>query len=453
MAQENKLLYIVNIDFPPMSGPGVWRMLALAKYAALAGHRVHVFCADRSFWHSRFDHKLLDQLPGSVKVTRIGSIYENDMLDKLEHWRKSSSPIKHKIGAQLYWWVQRYYPDQIVHWVIKATAIICFKGLSEKPDAIVTTGPMHLVHVAGFALSGLKKTTWVMDYRDPWTGDPAYGQVHPGPYQEQFMTWLERRLVRKATWVTAVTPGFLAPIVRRFATGPDVGKFKVIANGHDMEIAATTSPPAIARSNHLVIHFNGTIQEGNDAFESLLKAIARFRKKFLADGLPEILLSFCGTNRRVREQAENLGISDWLHDYGALSQTRSQEISGEADVLLVAARADLVTSRGIVPAKLYEALALGKPILALVPEPSDVRDILSEDIDSVCVDPRLEDDILQALDQLAIRKRDGTRNQSSRDTVKRAALARRYSRRILCADMLRLVGFGIPDPLALSSKA
>ena len=428
-------------------------MLALAKYAALAGHRVHVFCSDRSFWHSRFDQKLLDQLPDSVKVTRIGSIYENDILDRLEHWRKSSSPIKHKIGAQLRWWVQHYYPDQIVHWVIKATVILCFKGLSEKPDAIVTTGPMHLVHLTGLALSRLRKTTWVMDYRDPWTGDPAYGQVHSGPYQEQLMTWLERCLVRKATWVTAVTPGFLAPIIRRFAAGSNAGKFKVITNGHDVEVITTPDAVTIAASDRLVIHFNGTIQNNIAAFDQLLNAIASYRNDFQAKGLPAVRLSFCGTDRGLRKLAADLGISDWLHDYGALSQTRSQEVSREADVLLVAVRADLVTSRGIVPAKLYEALALGKPILALVPDPSDVRDILSEDVESVCVDPRLENEILQALNQLVLRKRDGTFEQSRFDALKRAALATRFSRRILSTEMLRLIGFGIPDPLALSPNA
>ena len=428
-------------------------MLALAKYAALAGHRVHVFCSDRSFWHSRFDQKLLDQLPDSVKVTRIGSIYENDILDKLEHWRKSSSPIKHRIAAQLRWWVQHYYPDQILHWVIKAIVILCFKGLSEKPDVIVTTGPMHLVHLTGFALSRLRKTTWVMDYRDPWTGDPAYGQVHPGPYQEQFMNWLEQKLIRKATWVTAVTPGFLSATIRRFATEPHLGKFKVIANGHDIEVVATQTIPAVARTGQFVIHFNGTIQNNVVAFDQLLNAIASYRNDFQAKGLPAICLSFCGTDRGLRKQAADLGISDWLYDYGALSQTRSQEISREADVLLVAVRADLVTSRGIVPAKLYEALALGKPILALVPDPSDVRDILSEDVESVCVDPRLENEILQALNQLVLRKRDGTFEQSSFDALKRAALATRFSRRILSAEMLRLIGFGVPDPLALSTNA
>ena len=449
MTEENKLLYIVNIDFPPVSGPGVWRMLALAKYAALAGHRVHVFCADRSFWHSRFDHQLLDQLPNSVKVTRIGSIYENDILARLERWRKSTSPIKRKIGVQLYWWVQRYYPDQIVHWVVKTTAILCAKGLGEKPDAIITTGPMHLVHVAGFALSRLRKTTWVMDYRDPWTGDPAYGQVHPGPYQELFMTWLERRLVHKATWITAVTPGFLEPVIRRFATGISLSKFRIIANGHDIEVAVDPGTTAIARSDQLVIHFNGTIQNNFAAFDRLLNAITHYRNGFEAKGLPAIRLSFCGTDRDVRERVAVLGISDWLHDYGPLSQTRSQEISRAADVLLVAVRADLVTSRGVVPAKLYEALALGKPILALVPDPSDVRDILSEDIESVCVDPRLENEILQAIYQLAVTKRNGTLVRSGFDALERAALARRFSRRILSAEMLRLIGFGIPGPTAL----
>ena len=324
--------------------------------------------------------------------------------------------------------------------------IICLKGQSEKPDAILTTGPMHLVHVAGWALSSIRKTTWVMDYRDPWTGDPAYGQVHPGPYQEKLMVWLENKLIRKANWVTAVTPGFLAPLLSRFRTEGNTAKFKVIPNGHDLEVTQSSCSEVDSNTKLLIIHFNGTIQEGNDAFENLLKAVAQYRRNFQDNEKPAIRLSFCGTNQKLRDQVAKLGISDWLHDYGPLSQVRSQQVSREADILLVAVKADLATSQGVVPAKLYEALALGKPVLALVPNPSDVRDILAEDTASLCVDPRHEEDIFDALNQLAINKRYAQHDSVSQDALKRTALATRFSRRVLCAEMLQLIEFDTPDP-------
>lgn len=448
--QKGRLLYIVNMDFPPTSGPGVWRALALAKYAALAGHRVHVFCSDRSFWHTRSDKSLLNQLPDSVKITRIPCVYEEDMLRLFDQWRNSSNPIKRAAGARLYWWTGRYLPDEIVHWAIKGGLRVALSGLRERPDAIFTTGPMHLVHAAGYLLTGLRrKTIWTMDYRDPWTVDPAYGQVHPGPYQARLMVWLERLFITHADWVTAVTPGFLSPVATLVPSMKPVStgtKFKVVANGHDLE-PEVSSPARLApgQERALIIHFNGTPQDNNDVFLSLFRAVAAYRSRHAEEHLPDLRLSFCGIKDHVRLVAHELGIEDAIHDHGALTQSESQRISRAADVLLVTVKPGLLTSTGVVPAKLYEAIALGKPILALVPIPSDVRDILAEDAASLCLVPNDESALLDGLLSLARGLLDGsgplgalTQEATQRQ---RLALAERYARKSLSGELLQLMGF------------
>lgn len=450
MDKNSKLLYIVNMDFPPTSGPGVWRMLALAKYAAQAGHRVHVFCADRSFWHTRSDKSLLNQLPDSVKITRIPCLYEEDMLRVVDVWRRSPNRLKQAIGARLYWWTGRYLPDEIVHWAIKGGLRVALQGVREKPDAIITSGPMHLVHIAGYLLSRLRRNTvWTMDYRDPWAVDPSYGQVHPGPYQPGLMARFEKYFIARATWVVAVTPGFLAPLVQLASSAlpaSSKAKFRVITNGHDLD-------PDVSFSAHqgsgevrpLVIHFNGTIQENNDVFAALFRAVATYRSRSREAALPPLYLSFCGIKDRVLAVANQIGVADAIHDHGALSQTESQRISREADVLLVTVKPGMATSGGVVPAKLYEAIALGKPILALVPMPSDVRDILAEDVGSLCVAPNDEPGILDGLFRLARGRVDGSGPLGALATEsvqrQRLALAMKYSRKRLSAEMLDLMGF------------
>ena len=438
------------MDFPPVSGPGVWRMLALAKYAALAGHRVHVFCADRSFWHKRSDKSLLNQLPDSVKITRISCIYEEDMLREFNKWRHSSNRLKRSAGEQLYWWTDRYMPDEIIDWAIKGSFSVALHGIREKPDAILTTGPMHLVHAAGFLLSRLRrKTVWTMDYRDPWTVDPAYGQVHRGPYQPRLMAWLEKKFIERATWITAVTPGFLEPLiplVSHTASGSSTAKFKVIANGHDLD----PERPAIqtqttAETNTLIIHFNGTIQDINDIFERLFRALVAYRSRPSTPALPAVRLSFCGVKECVLSIARQLGVEDAIHDHGALQQYESQRISRAADVLLVTVKPGLRTSAGVVPAKLYEAIALGKPILALVPTPSDVRDVLAGDAGSLCLDPDDQPALVDGLCTLARGRVDGSGpvGALALESVQnqRMALAQKYSRKNLSSEMLELMGF------------
>ena len=441
------------MDFPPVSGPGVWRMLALAKYAALAGHRVHVFCADRSFWHKRSDKSLLNQLPDSVKITRIPCVYEEDMLRMFDGWRSSSNRLKQAVGAWLYWRMDRDFPDEIFHWAVKGCLRVTLLGIRERPDAIVTSGPMHLVHAAGFLLTRVRrKTVWTMDYRDPWAVDPASGQVHPGPYQLRLMSWLEKHFLAHATWVTAVTPGFLAPLIPLIPIASSMKpksptvKFRVIANGHDLDPEISPAPRrTFGDGQPLVIHLNGTIQDNNDVFETLFRAAVTYRSRSREAELPPLCLSFCGIKDRVLAVARKLGIEDAIRDHGALSQTDSQRVSREADVLLVTVKAGLLTSGGIVPAKLYEAIALGKPILALVPTRSDVRDILAEDAGSLCLSPDDEPAIVDGLYRLARGLVDGSGPVGALATESvqhsRRALAMNYSRKSLSAEMLELMGF------------
>lgn len=439
MSRKSKTLYLVNIDFPPISGPGVWRTLALAKYAAQADINVHVFCSDRSFWHNRFDESLLEQLPSSVRVTRIKSIFANDLLNFFENWKTSKSIIKRKIGAQLHWWTTLYFPDQIFHWALKSSIIILWHSIKEKPNAIFTTGPMHLVHISGYFLSKFRSTTqWIMDYRDPWTGDPAYGQVLQGAYQEKLMSKIEKKLINNATVVTAVSNGFIEIIKKLFGTNMPDSKFKVIPNGHDLEISNQPPSHHKNKSNDLIVHFNGTIQEGNDAFSDLIDAIARFNKENSQN--KKIKFSVCGSNRRMREQINDLNISDACIDYGPLSQKQSQEISANADILLVTVRPDLITAQGVIPAKLYEALAMGKPILALVPSPSDVRQILSGDSGSRCVNPLAIDEIYEAIIWFFNKLSHYDNSNHIQEYLNRTNIAKRYSRRILSAELIKIAG-------------
>lgn len=445
--QKQKLLYLVNIDFPPVAGPGVWRVLALAKYAAHAGHRVHVFCADRATWHKRMDYSLLEQLPPEVQITRISSVYEEDILAKLDRWRQSDSSLKRLIGTRLHWWVRRLFPDEIFHWALKGAIAVVTQGLREKPDAIVTTGPPHLVHLTGYLLSLCrKKTKWMMDFRDPWIEDPTYGQVHTGPYQYRLMRSLERLFIRRATWVTAVTPGFLESVRSFVGTSRYNDKFKVITNGHDLPLEnLLPSEEEQSSKQRLVIHFNGTIQEGNDVYAHLFRAITAYMDARANHDLPRVCFSFCGVTQKIQSLANDLGVAEYIHDHGALSQSESQKVSRAADVLLVTVKPDILSARGVVPAKLYEAIALGKPILALVPEPSDVRDILAGDPLSMCIMPFDEKAILDSLKTFARMATEGTLVLDTAGRESRLKLANRYGRKHLSGEILQLLGFTIPS--------
>lgn len=371
-------LYFVNVDFPPVSGPGVWRILALAKYAAKAGHRVTVFCSDRSSWHDRQDQKLLEGLPEGVRVIRIHSVFLRDVVNGIA-WRRQRTGSRWLAGflkgAQ--WRAECYWPDTVAHWAVKTAFAVWRLARRERPDCIVTTGPQHLAHLAGYVARQRLGVPWIMDYRDPWTGFQGDVQILPGPYQAGLMARLENRFLAAADAITVVSPDWLRLLAARGLT--ENGRFALVRNGHDLEAYLDATPPSLAASPGLRpchVHFNGTVQPKSDLLPELAEAV----KALVAGGmgLGRLRFSFCGLPPSFVEMTERAGIRECFVDYGPLPHGESVRRCLEADALMVTVRGEGDVQTGTIPAKTYEAVALGRHVLGLLPAQSDARDVLAE---------------------------------------------------------------------------
>ena len=58
-----KTLLYINFDFPPSSGPGIWRALGFVKYLPSNGWRSIVLCSDRSVSRDHQDPALCEEIP------------------------------------------------------------------------------------------------------------------------------------------------------------------------------------------------------------------------------------------------------------------------------------------------------------------------------------------------------------------------------------------------------
>lgn len=431
-------LYFVNVDFPPVSGPGVWRILALAKYAARAGHRVTVFCSDRSSWHDRLDARLLEGLPEGVRVIRIPSVFLRDVVNAIAWRRQQARPrwlagfLK---GAQ--WRAERYWPDPVAHWAVKTAFAVWRLARRERPDCIVTTGPQHLAHLAGYVTKRRLGVPWIMDYRDPWTGFPGDAQILHGPYQARLMERLENRFLAAADAVTVVSPDWLRLLAARGLT--EAGRFALVRNGHDLEAYVNAAPPALAvgpgrRPCH--VHFNGTVQPTANLLPELAEAV----KALVAGGLglDRLRFSFCGLPPSFVAMTDKAGIRECFVDYGPLPHGESVRRCLEADALMVTVRGEGEIQAGTIPAKTYEAVALGRHVLGLMPAKSDARDVLAEYGNATLAASPETSDIQAALVRLLATFDAGGGCLPVADEVLRRRLARRYSRSEQIAEFLDL---------------
>jgi glycosyltransferase involved in cell wall biosynthesis len=369
-------LYFVNIDFPPVGGPGVWRTLAFAKYAALAGHGVKVFTSDRSSWHTRSDPALLAQLPVGVEVRRISSVFLSDIRRNMEARIAQARNGRFKrLLEGLDWRIRGYWPDNAIHWALKCALAVWRSARRERPDAVFTTGPSHLSHLAGFLASRLLGIRWVMDYRDPWIEQRGH-QIIQGPYQQVLFERLERRFLKQADAVVSVSPSWLEMLKAKV---PDQGaKFHLIRNGQDLDESVLSPPLGCSDSSArpLWLHFNGTIQPNNNLIGNLREALALLRA---AGYMPaDLRISFSGLPAGALDGEDPQDTAAFLQDLGAMPLAVSLATCQQADCLLLPIRDQGLISLGAIPAKTYEAMALGKHILGLVPDPCDARALLED---------------------------------------------------------------------------
>jgi hypothetical protein len=166
-----RTIFLVSFDFPPTSGPGIWRALGFTKYLAREGHTVHVFCSDRPSWHQRFDPSLLAEIPSNgVVVHRLPSVLLGDIADRADRVWKRWPPMLRRLGSAAQWHLLRLVPSPELHWLAKVTGSLVAQSRHHTPDCVVTSGPPHICHLAGYTLRRLRRVPWIADFRDLLVG-------------------------------------------------------------------------------------------------------------------------------------------------------------------------------------------------------------------------------------------------------------------------------------------
>ncbi len=273
-AMKRKILYI-NLDFPPLGGPGVWRAFWFTRYLTDSGYHVTVLCSDRSCWCERRDETLLKHIPPDAKIIRLKSIFPNDLFvwaerllnrtgrdhgrnllnlpgpDAPENGDRETAAsdglgssgrrgvygfCKRLLGirnrSRIRSWIDKYYPEKNLWWFLVA----CIRGIHlsifGKFDCIITSGPPHISHLVGWLISKLSRTPWIVDYRDLWMDDP--NQAPQTGYQKKLFNFLERKVVKNCDAVVTVSPFWTKHLADKYKEIKDKSKFHMIRNGHNI---------------------------------------------------------------------------------------------------------------------------------------------------------------------------------------------------------------------------
>jgi glycosyltransferase involved in cell wall biosynthesis len=258
-------------------------------------------------------------------------------------------------------------PDRWIGWWPWAVAA-GHRVIKDQPvDLIYSTSPHATAHLIGWSLSRRAGIPWVADFRDPWYEEPP----EPGTswLAHRAARRLERLVVRRADRIVASTTRLRDTLAARYPA-ESTEKFVAIPNGYDEDDFSGGVGPSKAPSDELLIVHAGSINANFRDPRPLLEAVrlaaqtglvdlARVRFRFLGGGP-------FGESQEMKRAVEHAGLTARAEFLPRVSYEAALAELGKAGVLLLLqASTDTVD---LVPAKLFEYLRAGRPVLAVVPD-------------------------------------------------------------------------------------
>ena len=338
---SRKLLLITPV-FPPKGGGGVQRILKFAAY--LRQHEWETTVVTRNFgekirWH---DDSQLGLLP-QESVIRIGEFVRH------------TSFIRRVVG--------RLAPIDSDYFWSRQVCQELPNFLKGDYDAIMSSGPPHSVHLIGQRISKKYRLPWVADFRDHFTLNPEYrpsSALHRKSDQR-----FERSILDASKAIICNTRINRREMIHRFGLHYHT-KLHTIHNGFDRNDLAEAgtglkADDQFSPSDCNLVYLGG-LRGGriDDSFFSVLESIGDM--KF--SRFNRILVHVFGDAGKRTELCTTLVKRGAVKLHQAVPANRMRAVLEQADGC-VAWQSNKPQYRGTVPGKLYDYLAMEKPVFFL----------------------------------------------------------------------------------------
>ena len=370
-----KKVLILTYYWPPSGGGGVHRNLKYAKYFRDFGWEPVIYTAEDADYPSE-DKSLFKDVPENLEVVKHPIWEPYDVYRKLVGIKKGkkiysgfiSENKKMGFKQRLAVWVRGnfFIPDARKYW-IKPSIRHLVKYLKENPvDAIISSGPPHSMHLIGLGIKKKLDIPWVADFRDPWTNIDFYDQLQLSGWADRKHKRLEKEVLQKADQVVTVSWHWANDFKNLGAPG-----IQVITNGfdpEDFEFEGAPNPQEFS-----IAHIGSLNKDRNppvlwEALNDLCTEIPGFKDKL-------VIRLIGNTDISVKGELERLGLMDNADFQGYMphKEVLKQQKSSQVLLLLLNNTPNVL---GVVPGKLFEYMATGRPILAIGPEAGDSAKII-----------------------------------------------------------------------------
>jgi len=341
------LVLIFAYHYPPENAIGGARPHRFAKYLTRLGYTCRIFTAAEQAGR---DDPNTKYVPDPF-VTRS----------------------RHRLSWQIERAVRKLFltGETGIHWSYHAcrAARACIRAHPGARVTVFSTFPPLGSHLAGWQLARRNKFAWIADCRDPLANE--FTDQHRISSKKRIYQWMKRVVAQRADAVIANTDAALAHWQEEFPLSRD--KFHVIWNGFDPE-ERIRPLPVLSRHCKILSHL-GEVYHGRNT-TPILESIARLlaANRLPKGGVRVQLIgpaqTECLPNAEVIHRAQSEG---WLELVTKLipKQDALQVAQTSNGLLLLQSR-----STDQVPAKIFDYLQIGRPILAVVQPNSPAERLL-----------------------------------------------------------------------------
>lgn len=351
------------------------RWLKFSNYLPDYGWEPVVFAPDpRQATYPVRDNSLADSISDEVKVfhtrcTEFFSFYKRlSNTSKIPYagFASESGPISRKQKISRFIRGNFFLPDPRKGWNKHAIKAIVNYLKEEKIDCIITTGPPHSTHLIGQKIKKIYGIPWVADFRDPWTDIYYYKEFYPTLLAHKINLKLEKKVLLHANKIITVSPTWKNLLGNKIPDGLE--KVNVLTNGFDEKDFQLSENIPVAKE---YITYVGTMSDIYP-LEAFINAFARVLPEF-----PNAVFRLIGTVSENQRNKINSLPEKNVEFISYVDHKKAIEYMQEARMLLLLIP-EHNSSKGIVPGKLFEYFAVGRPVLVIGDEEGDAATFVRE---------------------------------------------------------------------------
>ncbi len=371
--------------YPPANSSGVFRTLFFFNHIAARGnYKTHIVTLDvPSYLQGQtIDEKLLEQVSDLITIERTKSWNVRESVIVFKRWLRPNSSLQKEVKHEkinkndnkkisffraikdVFTDEVLSFPDQDIGWLPfaynKGVKVVRQNNIK----LVYSSGGPWTSHIAAYLISKRTGIRFVLDYRDPWYGNPFHAKK--SKTFKHISLLLEKKIIKKAARVICNTNNLKEFYVEKFGFEE---KFVVITNG--WEKTYKTQKTGTNTKGCLVISHAGSLY-GNRSPNNFIKAVINLISK---KKIAKIQVQLIGAEDSVNKYIADEFGPEWLKDIFMVIPRVQHDVCLDylmhSDVLLLFQQGTKLQ----VPRKLYEYIAMQLPILAICDE-GETKDLV-----------------------------------------------------------------------------